>query len=141
KKKFPEKPVFFSRTTPTGLVRQKTDGEKIAVQADELADQRCFAFCGIARPEGFQQTLDTLNIQTVAFRSLPDHFSYANKTVRQLIAEAEQAGATSFLCTEKDLVKLRNIELQFPLYGVVMEAQPDKTINHQILQDKSIQRA
>ncbi|MCI5208209.1 MAG: tetraacyldisaccharide 4'-kinase [Candidatus Electrothrix sp. ATG2] len=137
-KKFPDKPVFFSRNTPTGLVLQKTDGEKMPVLPEELADQRCFAFCGIARPEGFQHTLDTLNLKPVAFRSLPDHFSYASKTVRQLMAEAQQAGATSFLCTEKDLVKLRNIELHLPLYGVVMEAQPDKTITYMILQHKSI---
>ncbi|MCI5139124.1 MAG: tetraacyldisaccharide 4'-kinase [Candidatus Electrothrix sp. AR1] len=135
-KKFPDKPVFFSRNCPTGLILQKTDGEKIPVQPEELADQQCFAFCGIARPEGFNQTLNKLNIQPIALRALPDHFAYAAKTVRQLIAEAQQAGATCFLCTEKDLVKLRNIDLKLPLYGVVMEAQPDKELNHLILQHK-----
>ncbi|MCI5124421.1 MAG: tetraacyldisaccharide 4'-kinase, partial [Candidatus Electrothrix sp. AR5] len=137
-KKFPEKPVFFSRYRPTGLFLQKTDGEKIAVQPEELAAQQCFAFCGIARPEGFSQTLKKLNIKPIALRALPDHFAYAAKTVHQLIAEAQQAGATCFLCTEKDLVKLRNIELQLPLYGVIMEAQPDIALNHLILQHKSI---
>ena len=134
--KFPDKPVFFSRNTPTGLILQKTDGEKIPVQPEELADQRCFAFCGIARPEGFKQTLNKLNIQPIALRALPDHFAYAAKTVRQLITEAQQAGATCFLCTEKDLVKLRNIDLKLPLYGVVMEAQPDVSLNQLILQYK-----
>ncbi|WP_339132721.1 MAG: tetraacyldisaccharide 4'-kinase [Candidatus Electrothrix sp. GW3-4] len=136
--KFPDKPVFFSHNTPTGLVLQKTDGKKSVTQLEELADQRCFAFCGIARPEGFKQTLNKLNIEPVALRALPDHYAYAAKTVRQLITEAQQARARYFLCTEKDLVKLRNIELPLPLYGVVMESQPEKEFNKLILQHKSL---
>lgn len=138
KKKFSDKPVFFSRNRPAGLILQTTDGEKIPVQPEELADQQCFAFCGIARPEGFSRTLEKLNITPTALRALPDHFSYAAGTVRRLIAEARQAGASCFLCTEKDLVKLRNIDLKLPLYGVVTEAVPDAALNQLILQHKSI---
>lgn len=140
-KKFPDKPVFFSSNSPTGLILQKTDGKKISVQPEELADHRCFAFCGIARPEGFQNTLKKINIDPIALRALPDHFAYAAKTVRQLIAEAQQARATCFLCTEKDLVKLCNIDLKLPLYGIVMEAQPEKDLTSLILRHKSLQKS
>ncbi len=138
-KKFPDKPVFFSRTLPTGLVLQQKEGKKTPVQPKEIADQRCFAFCGIARPEGFQQTLKDLCIHPGALRALPDHFAYAAKTVRQLIAEAQQTEASCFLCTEKDLVKLRQFDLQLPLYGVVMEAQPDQGLTDLILSHNALQ--
>ena len=136
--KFPEQPVFFSSYRPGGFVLQKTDGEKISVQPEELADQRCFAFCGIARPESFHRTLNKLAITPVAFCGLPDHFSYPAKTVRQLISDARQAGATAFLCTEKDMVKLRHIDMQLPLYAAVMEAQPEKDFIKLILQNKKM---
>uniref|UniRef100_UPI004055D70B tetraacyldisaccharide 4'-kinase n=1 Tax=Candidatus Electrothrix sp. TaxID=2170559 RepID=UPI004055D70B len=139
-KKFPNKPVFFSRTFPTGLLLQQANGEKTPVQAKEIADQRCFAFCGIARPEGFQQTLKDLSIKPVALRPLADHFAYAAKTVRQLIREAQQHEANCFLCTEKDLVKLRQFDLRLPLYGVVMEAQPDQGVIDFIVSHNTLQR-
>lgn len=134
--KFPDHPVFFSSYRPGGFFLQNTDGEKIFVQPEDFADQRCFAFCGIARPESFQQTLKKLNIVPIAFRGLPDHFSYAAKTVRRLIKDARQAGATAFLCTEKDMVKLRNIDMQLPLYAIAMEARPEKGLMDMILQYK-----
>ncbi len=137
-KKFPGKHVFFSRTLPTGVVLQQANGEKTPVQPQEIADQRCFAFCGIARPEGFQQTLKDLCIDPIALRALSDHFAYAAKTVRQLIKEAQQAEASCFLCTEKDLVKLRQFDLQLPLYGVAMEAQPEKELTDLIVQHDSL---
>jgi tetraacyldisaccharide 4'-kinase len=138
--KFPDKPVFFSTTTPASLVLQQADGKKTPVQPKKIADQRCFAFCGIARPAGFQQTLKDLCINPVALRPLPDHFAYAAKTVHQLIKEAQQNKASCFLCTEKDLVKLRQFDLQLPLYGVAMEAQPDKAFTDLILQNKALQK-
>ncbi|XCN72720.1 MAG: tetraacyldisaccharide 4'-kinase [Candidatus Electrothrix aestuarii] len=136
--KFPDKPVFFSRFQASGLVQQEADGKKTPVQPEKLATERCFAFCGIARPASFQHTLNKLNIAPVAFRGLPDHFSYAEKTVRQLRADAERTGATCFLCTEKDLVKLRNVDLKLPLYGIAMKAQPEKKLNNLILRHKSL---
>ncbi|MCI5132157.1 MAG: hypothetical protein D3904_11710 [Candidatus Electrothrix sp. EH2] len=106
------------------------------MQPEELADQRCFAFCGIARPESFQQNLNRLAVAPVAFRGLSDHFFYATKTVRRLISDARQAGATAFLCTEKDMVKLRIFDMQLPLYALVMEARPEKNFIDMILQYK-----
>ncbi|MCI5157754.1 MAG: tetraacyldisaccharide 4'-kinase [Candidatus Electrothrix sp. AUS1_2] len=138
--KFPDKPVFFSRYQVNGLVLQQADGKKRPVHPEELADQRCFAFCGIARPAGFKQTLKTLNITPKAFCGLPDHFAYAAKTVRRLIADAQRIDATCFLCTEKDLVKLRNVDLTLPLYGVVMEARPEEKFNKLILKYKSLEK-
>jgi tetraacyldisaccharide 4'-kinase len=138
-KKFPGKVIFFSRTQPTGLVLQKATGERRTAQPKEIANQRCFAFCGIARPEGFQQTLKELYINPVALRALPDHFAYAPRTVHQLIQEAQKNQASCFLCTEKDLVKLRQFDLQLPLYGVAMKAQPDQGVTDLILSHKAFQ--
>ena len=123
--KFPGKPVIFSSSRVSGFVLQQPDGKRVAVRQAELADQRCFAFCGIGRPDGFRQTLAGLGIEPAAFKALADHHVYQNKIIKPLRAEAEKVSATCFLCTEKDLVKLRGFDLGLPLYGICMEAVPE----------------
>ncbi|XOF34017.1 MAG: tetraacyldisaccharide 4'-kinase [Candidatus Electrothrix sp. YB6] len=136
KDRFPGRPIFFSRYRPAGFLRREP-GEAGGTAYKELpAGQRCFAFCGIARPEGFRQTLKRLGIEPVAFKAVRDHYTYPKKTVRQLVEEAHKAGANFFLCTEKDLVKLRHIDLELPLYSVVMEALPEGGFSNLILQKK-----
>jgi tetraacyldisaccharide 4'-kinase len=131
--KFPGKPVFFSGSRATGLVRQVKDGRRMPTQQDELAGRRCFAFCGIARPESFQKTLKQLAVEPAAFKALPDHHSYKEQAVQQLIHAAEQASADCLLCTEKDLVKLRGFEMHFPLYAVIIQAAPESGLDKLVL--------
>jgi tetraacyldisaccharide 4'-kinase len=127
--KFPGRPVFFSGSRSVGLVRQVKDGRRLPAQQDELAGRRCFAFCGIARPESFQKTLQQLAIEPAAFQALPDHHAYKEQAVQQLVHAAEKAGADCLLCTEKDLVKLRGFTLALPLYGVIMQAAPESGLD------------
>jgi tetraacyldisaccharide 4'-kinase len=139
KDRFPGRPVFFSRYRPAGFLRRepgKADGAAHKACKELPAGQRCFAFCGIARPEGFRQTLNKLGIEPVAFKAVRDHYAYPAKTVRQLVEEARKAGANFFLCTEKDMVKLGHLDLELPLYSVVMEALPEEGFINLILHKK-----
>jgi len=131
--KFPGRPVFFSGSRATGLVRQVQDGQRMLATQAELIGRRCFAFCGIARPESFQKTLKQLAIEPVAFKAMPDHHAYKEQAVQQLIRAAEQAKADYLLCTEKDLVKLRGCTLKLPLYGVIMQARPEAGLDQIVL--------
>lgn len=132
--KFSGRPVFFSGSRPAGLVRQVKDGRRMSAQTEELTGRRCFAFCGIARPEGFQKTLQLLPVQPADFKALPDHHAYKEQAVRQLVQAAEKAGADCLLCTEKDLVKLRGLALPLPLYGVLMQSAPESGLDKLILE-------
>jgi tetraacyldisaccharide 4'-kinase len=127
--KFPGRPVFFSGSRLVGLVRQVKDGRRMPAQVDELQGRRCFAFCGIARPESFEKTLKQLAVAPAAFKALPDHHAYKEQAARQLMQAAEKAGADCLLCTEKDLVKLRGFSLNLPLYGVIMQAAPESGLD------------
>ena len=131
--KFPARPVFVSRYHVAGLVMQKKDGSKTEVKQDVLVGQRCYAFCGIARPESFRQTIDQLVPGPVGFQPMADHHAYHQKEVQQLIHRAEKAAATCFLCTEKDLVKLRAFDLGLPLYAVSMKVDPDPSLDSFLL--------
>jgi tetraacyldisaccharide 4'-kinase len=131
--KFSGKPVFSSTYRVAELVRQEKGGHRVQVDREVFDEQRCFAFCGIARPESFRQTLEEFAIDLVGFQALADHHCYHKKEVRQLLHRAEKKGADCLLCTEKDLVKLRDVNLGLPLYALTMEVDPDPALNQFVL--------
>jgi len=131
--KFPGRPVFNSRYRVAGLVRQEKGGGRVEVDREVLDEQRCYGFCGIARPESFRQTLEEFAIEPVGFQALADHHSYHNKEVRQLLNRAEKKSADCLLCTEKDLGKLCNHTLGLPLYALTMEVDPDPALKQFVL--------
>ena len=72
------------------------------------------AFCGIARPEQFFAGL-TANGTTLASQvPFADHHRYAPRDIHGLIAKARSVGATSFITTEKDKVRLGSLASTFP---------------------------
>jgi len=66
----------------------------------------CFAFCGIARPQGFFQQLQAAGIKLAGTRSFRDHHSYSKADVRDLRTLRKQYGASELLTTEKDAINL-----------------------------------
>ncbi|MGI4855006.1 MAG: tetraacyldisaccharide 4'-kinase [Janthinobacterium lividum] len=64
------------------------------------------AFCGIARPDGFRQSLQSLGIKPVGFVALRDHQRYDTAVVKTLVQQAAAARANGFVTTAKDAVKL-----------------------------------
>jgi tetraacyldisaccharide 4'-kinase len=72
---------------------------------DILHRKKILAFCGIARPEGFRDTLlnfDPGHLELVAFE---DHCRYNARKQKELSERAEKAEAL-LITTEKDAVKL-----------------------------------
>jgi tetraacyldisaccharide 4'-kinase len=71
------------------------------------AGARPLAFCAIARPEAFSAMLKEEAgcelVETVAFG---DHHKYGRADMEKIAAIAKERGATGFLTTEKDAVKL-----------------------------------
>jgi tetraacyldisaccharide 4'-kinase len=70
------------------------------------------AFCGIGNPAAFQQTLHSLGATSLDFRTFVDHHRYTREDVSQLHAWArQQPAAAMIVTTQKDLVKLRVLQL------------------------------
>ena len=64
------------------------------------------AFCGIARPEGFVETLRTGGARVVDSIAFPDHHRYVAEDMHRLTESMRVRGGTAFITTEKDAVKL-----------------------------------
>ena len=84
------------------------------------------AFCGIARPEQFFAGLEAAGVQLVERLAFPDHHQYTPANLGRLATEARDAGASAFITTEKDQVRLGAVSTTFP------ESLPLKTASLRI---------
>ena len=77
----------------------------------DLAGRRLLAFAGIASPEAFARTLDTLDVEVADFVTFADHHWYTASDLATLDARAAAIGAEGLVTTEKDWVRLRDVAL------------------------------
>jgi tetraacyldisaccharide 4'-kinase len=73
---------------------------------------RPLAFCGLARPRQFWQSLNDVGIYPVGTYAFGDHHRYNSKDAALLKRLARQHDANGFVTTEKDRVKLDGLELE-----------------------------
>ena len=81
------------------------------------------AFCGLGNPDGFRQTVESLDCSVAAFKAYPDHHLYNVSDEKEITALAEDVRADAVVCTMKDFVKLSPTLLQasIPIYGIEIE--------------------
>jgi tetraacyldisaccharide 4'-kinase len=133
--KFPGIPVAFAGLRMEGLVELAPSGMIVPVTAEPLRQSPCFAFCGIAHPGLFRQTLSEHGFPLAGFLPLADHQRYNEPLLGRLVAEARKSGAGWLLTTEKDLVKLAGQvkDLPLPLVGLRMRVETDADFSRAIL--------
>lgn len=98
----PSIPVFKSCHSP----RRLTEGRENSRPLSDLAGRKIYAFAGVARPDSFRESIESLQGTIVGFRVFPDHHRYRSEDLAELEKEARSLGADLVLTTEKDGVKL-----------------------------------
>lgn len=91
-------PAFSVKTEIESLCRH--DGEPVPV--DELKGRRIVALAGIAKPERFFATLDSMGIQVHEHVRFGDHHRYTAREIDALAGDL-------LITTEKDAVRLRGL--------------------------------
>jgi tetraacyldisaccharide 4'-kinase len=103
----PGVPVIAARYVPV----ESWEAERMRPHPlGDLAGRRLLAFAGIASPEAFARTLDTLRVEVADFASFADHHWYTAGDLDALDARAAILGAEGLVTTEKDWVRLRGVE-------------------------------
>lgn len=70
------------------------------------AGTRVFAFCGIARPEGFIRNLEAMGCVVTGKQTFGDHHWFNTNDTNKLIDEFKKSEAQYLVTTEKDRVRL-----------------------------------
>jgi tetraacyldisaccharide 4'-kinase len=114
-------PVVETCHRPVGLL----NSEQQTAPLEELRSRPVAAFCGIGNPEAFRRTLADRGANVVAMRVYADHQAYSREDVEELRRWAgEQPADAMVVTTQKDLVKLRVVELSGrPLWALRIQLQ------------------
>lgn len=118
--RFPEIPTTLAGYATDAVVRLSAAGLLAPAGDVDLAGRRLFGFCGIARPESFQRTVQAAGLELGGFLPLADHQRYVPAVLDRIRTRAAQAGAEALVTTEKDLVKLAGCaaDLALPVYAL-----------------------
>jgi tetraacyldisaccharide 4'-kinase len=80
-----------------------------------VVEGQVVAFCGIARPEQFFAGLEAGGLRIARRIVFQDHHPYSDDDLDKLQAAAQAAGATAFVTTVKDRVRLAGLMDAHPL--------------------------
>jgi tetraacyldisaccharide 4'-kinase len=104
----PSTPIIQTVHRPRDLVNAHRESAALPI----LDGRRVAAFCGVGNPGAFRRTLAGMGLSVVGFRTYRDHHAYSPRDVENLEVWArQQAGDGIVLTTQKDLVKLRRLQL------------------------------
>ena len=91
-----------SQTIATAWIQY--DGRSTPIE--HLSDEPVFACCAIGNPDSFLATARQAGANIVGSHFFDDHHQYSRADLEQIIAMAQQSGASRVICTHKDLVKI-----------------------------------
>lgn len=97
-------PIYTSSHVPAGLINVSGEAESI----DTLKERKVYAFSGIANPSHFEALLRSMGADIVKSKRFRDHHHYPQGDIDKIIKEA---GGLEIITTEKDMVKLKALEL------------------------------
>jgi len=100
-------PIFFSDHRVVAV--RSGSGERKSPEC--LRGRKVFCFCGLADPESFRNTVAGSGAEVAGMKAYRDHHRYCQKDVAEIVKECGSAGASWILTTDKDRVKLRNLDL------------------------------
>lgn len=102
----PDAPVYVSGYR----IRKVMDMDGNEYPVEMLRDKKIYAFCGIANPESFKQTVLSLYGKLSGFKAYRDHHRYSESDVLYLQNQCKTLNCDFLLATEKDMVKIKEIQ-------------------------------
>jgi tetraacyldisaccharide 4'-kinase len=101
----PDVPVIRCRHRVTAV--EGLDGSPVE---EPIAGQRAVLFAAIGRPGAFATTVSSFGVKVVAARWWPDHHRYRAREIKSLLDDRSLAPHDLVLTTEKDAVKLADLD-------------------------------
>ncbi len=101
-----------------------------SLPVSEYNGKKIMAFAGIADPDLFFNGLRGLGLNLVHCISYPDHETYGEKRVGELMDAMRRSGAELIVTTEKDGVKIKGLPQE--LTGHILLARLDLTIDNPV---------
>ena len=104
-------PLYSSSHMPVSFVNAQGTVRGL----DFINKKRVYAFSGIANPAYFKTSLTAIGAEVVKFNSFRDHYKYKQQDIDSIM---ETAGGLEIITTEKDLVKLMELNLSEKIFAL-----------------------
>jgi tetraacyldisaccharide 4'-kinase len=113
------KPVFRCRHMPDVVSVLNSQGLWVKCRSDNIRNEKCLAFSGIAKNDDFMRTLKDLGCRVSKFIKFPDHHEFSVHDVETIIRTAQKNQVKFLITTEKDRVKLpKKMFLAMKIYSL-----------------------
>jgi tetraacyldisaccharide 4'-kinase len=103
-------PIFYARATLDSIQLFGFGSLQEAVNIEAARAEKLFAFCGIGNPAAFVDDLRDWGLHVVGHKFFRDHHHYTQQDVDEIEKAAQNAGATSLICTEKDIFNFGEVQ-------------------------------
>ena len=100
-------PIFLSGYSIAGV--SLLSGEKAS--PDLIKGRRVFCFCALGEPGSFRSTVAATGAVIAGTMTFRDHYAYSAGDMAKIKAEAGKAGAEWIVTSEKDMIKIRDLDL------------------------------
>ena len=93
--------------------------KKLSFDINILKGKKIFAFSGIAKNEDFKRSIEKISCNIRGFVGYPDHHSYSDTDLSDLLQSAMAKNVDFILTTEKDYVRIAH-KIEWPIKLVVI---------------------
>ncbi len=129
-------PLFIAEHLPASCITRL--GEEVPFS--RISGKKVFGFCGIGNPDSFRKTLQDAGGEIAGFRHFADHHSYTGAEITGIRDEAKSSGSEWIVTTEKDIIKLRDIDLPENILIIRIKFTVDTAFYDSIFDDITISR-
>lgn len=127
----PDAALFTASFRPSSLVRPSGKAEGL----DMLYHKKIHAFSGIANPDYFRSMLNSMGAEITGFGEFRDHYVYSQKEIDKITDDAD---GLEIITTEKDLVKLKGLNLPDNISALSIEFTVDRAFYDQLFERLSM---
>jgi tetraacyldisaccharide 4'-kinase len=103
----PDTPIFSARHMPVSCRFLSGEREK----PEWLSGKKTYGLCALGNPFSFRRTVLSLGARFLGYRIFKDHHRYTSSDVLKVQRDIQRCGAEWIVTTEKDIIKLRNLDL------------------------------
>ena len=121
-------PLFLAEHKPSKFMT--ATGETFSLEW--ARGKNCFGFSGIGNPASFKETLLTAGLQVKGFKSYRDHYRYNAGDLKKITEDAEKTGADWIATTEKDIMRLKKLDMPRKLVALVIEFRVDERFYEEV---------
>jgi tetraacyldisaccharide 4'-kinase len=97
-----------------------------------LKGSKVFGFCALGNPGSFVSTIVSAGAVFSGVKTFRDHYKYSQADLEEIRTEAEKSGAEWIVTTEKDMIKIRDLDLPENIIIIRIEFSVDKGFYNEV---------